>query len=182
MAYDMFVLMNDASPLTVYSVLILAGIVVVQTIFLVAANLLLRRRLIDVEPKLVQASSRATMALEQSRELLERLASLQEKLPVWQENVSRWTDRVNTALVEMDEHAKHWLQAARDQSQRADRKTDWLVLRFSEKAAEVQESVSSPARHVSAAVTALKAAVSRYFASRNENTPYDFHPDQDDFI
>ncbi len=174
--------MTEASSLSVFAVLLLAAIVLIQTLAIVAFNFRLVAKLRRLEPKLLRATGKSLGHLDRAEELLERLQPIPGKFPGWGENISRWAASIDQSLASIDETAERLLSIGREQTRNVDEKTDVLLLRFSEKAAQVQKTVSSPAHQVSAAVVALKAAFGRYFASRNETSPYDFPADQDSFI
>ncbi len=170
------------SEATQYAVLLLALIVLLQTVALSLVVFRLRSKLEDAEPKVVRLLGKASQLMDRTDEATSKLEQFQGKLPGWAGIVAGWSRTASDSLTDLDGGAERVLGRLRETARDADRKTDQLLLKYSEKSTQVQESISRPAHHVSAALVAIQAAVTRYFSDREENPPYDPHPEQEDFV
>ncbi len=170
--------------MTVYAVLLLSGIVLVQTVALALVIFRLDKKLQDLEPKLLRTADQAEEWMERAGTALDWVENVQTKLPGFQGKISRASQSLTTSLSEIDEATERLFTALRQKTREADHRTDVVLLEFAEMASRVRHLVSSPARQVSAAIWGVQTALSRYFSGRNdeENTPYEFHPDQQTFI
>ena len=172
----------DNSPLVVTLVLIMAGLVVIQTLQLMVMFFLVKRSLQALEKRLQSLSQQVSTGLTSARQVLERLEPVESTLADMERTVSLGLDLLVELARKGDKVVAGRLVLLRSQSYQASQVLDKLLNRFSKKTFGFHRAVVHSAFHASTFIRAVRTTLARLTSRDRARSPATYVPDQEIFI
>lgn len=166
---------------TVIAVLVLAGLILIQSLFVALLVLWGGRRMSQLKMATQQVSNKTNSALESLNQGLDHVQRFSENLPALDKNVERAMITLSESTSRLDSVAEESLETLRDGIRQAHDQSDAALSKFSRGSYRVHQAILDPTHQVSETLTALGKSITGLF-SRGGNKPPTQHPDEQIFI
>ncbi len=168
----------EYSNLTTAMVVILAALVLVQSVVIAVVVLMISRRVSQLNRETGKYFGQVKRTLEGAEQALAKALELQTELPVWEERVGRAMKAIVDNSREIDDYATKAVRAARSKVAAGADRSDQLLTSFSRASYRVHEAVLRPANRISAAISAIQATLAQLFPRSGPMQPGNHPPDK----
>ncbi len=173
---------SGSSPLVTTLVLIMAGLVIIQTFQLIIMFLQVKRGLQTLETRLQTLSRQVSTGLTSAGQVLEKLEPIGPTLADLEKIIALGLDILVELARKGDEVVADRLSFLRSQSHQASQILAKLLNQFSKKTFELNHMVVHHAFQASAIIRAVRAALTRLTSPDRTRSPATYVPDQEIFI
>jgi len=174
---------NIENPaLVTWSVLIILALIFLQGIGLGLALFFLEKQISSVQKHATRLGNSVSQLLHRTDRLLVQAESLHRNLPSSFQKVSSSLRWFNWKMAEVDGFAAKNMSLVSDQLTRVSDRSDQLLSGFGAATYKIHRAVINPARHFSAALSAIQESILWFFTRGHEEDRDQAHPDEQNFI
>jgi hypothetical protein len=160
----------------------MAGLLLLQTLFLLVFMGQVNRRVRKAEKSVVKISKEALETLRTTRSHLEKLSWIKDKLPLAEREITLLLDHISERIRQVNETSEQGLEAVSSRVVEIGRRSELTLNQFLRQSSQVRKWIRYPGLCASAVVHGLFVGLRAYFRHSHEGQPATHLPDEEIFI
>ena len=162
--------------------LFIAGLFLIQTLFLLVFVDQVNRRVRRAESMLIKVSKQASRGLQSANEYLVQVGRIADTLPVVAREVNKFLDIASEKLYRANEVAAHDIHLGTTYVEEVGRRIEFVLHQFTRQTSKVRKGVRYPAHIVSAIIHGTFTGLKAYSRASRRKQPPTHYSDDEIFI
>ena len=161
---------------------VIAGLFLVQTLFLLVFVDQVNRRIRRAEMSLVKASKKASHSLQTLKQQLQQLSRYTERIPAVVHEVNKLLSITSEKARWVDEKIARDIHLSTAYVEEASRRVEFALHQFTRQTSKVRKWIRYPSFFISALIQGTFAGVRAYTRDSRQRQPETHYPDEEIFI
>jgi len=163
-------------------VFVIAGLFLIQTLFLLVFLDQVNRRVRRAEKSLVEASKKASAGLRNAQELLLQVSRVTDRLPLAAQEVNNLLETASVKAQQINEIVAKNIHLSTVHVEETGRRIEFALGQFTRQTSKVRKWVRYPAYFISAIIHGAFTGVRTYTRDSRRRQPATHYPDDEIFI